>query len=60
MEEGLFEVSAVWMKACGKGEDAKVFSVVRSYMAGHMPFVVVREDNGHEWVVNAEWRGKFV
>lgn len=58
--EGYYEVSAQWMKACGYGEEAKAFPVIRTYMAGHLPFVVVRLDNGRAWDLCAEWRGKFI
>jgi len=55
-----FEVSASWMKACGKGDEAKVFPVLRSWMAGHLPFVEVELEDGRKWEVCAEWRGRFV
>lgn len=60
MTEGFFEVSADWMKACGKGDKAKAFPVIRSWMAGHMPFVAVRLEDGRDWELNAEWRGRFI
>jgi hypothetical protein len=57
-----YEVSADWLKACGygTGEAAQAFPVVRSYMAGHLPMVVVRLDNAREWEVIASWRGRYV
>lgn len=60
--ESHYEVSADWLKACGlgNGEAAQAFPVVRSYMAGHLPMVVVRLDNGREWEVIASWRGRYV
>jgi hypothetical protein len=60
--EGYYEVSADWLKACGlgNGEAAQAFPVVRSYMAGHLPMVVVQLDNGREWEVIASWRGRYV
>ncbi len=60
MTDGYFEVSAAWMKACGRGDEAKTFPVVRMWMAGHLPFVAVRLDDGREWELCAEWRGRFV
>ena len=57
---GKFEVSASWMKACGYGDTAKVFDVVRSYMSGHLPFVDLDLGNGQTWTVCAAWRGRFV
>jgi hypothetical protein len=44
----------------GTGESAKAFPVVRSYMAGHLPMVTVRLDDGREWDVIASWRGRFI
>ena len=60
--EGYYEVSADWLKATGNGngEQAQAFPVVRSYMAGHLPMVTVRLDNGREWDVIASWRGRFI
>lgn len=58
--EGRFEVSADWMKACGYGDAATVFPVIRSYMAGHLPFAVLDMGNGRTWEVCAEWRGRFI
>ena len=55
----LFEVSADWMKACGKGNEAKRFRVIRTWDAGLLAFAEL-DDNGHPWTVNTEWRGKFV
>jgi hypothetical protein len=56
----MYEVSAEWMKACGKGDEAKVFRVIRSYEAGGWPFVVLDEGEGREWIVMAAWRGRYV
>ena len=58
--ENRFEVSADWMKACGKGDAAASFPVVRTYMAGHLPFAVLDMGNGHTWEVCAAWRGRFI
>ena len=60
--EGFYEVSAAWLKATGNGtgEQAKVFPVVRSCMAGHLPMVTVRLDDGREWDLVASWRGRYV
>ena len=60
--ESFYEVAADWLKATGNGtgESAKAFPVVRSYMAGHLPMVTVRLDNGREWDVIASWRGRFI
>lgn len=60
MENGYFEVSAHWMRACGRGDVATVFPVTRTWMAGHLPFVAVRLPDGREWELCAEWRGRFV
>jgi len=54
-----FKVSADWMKACGKGDKATVFKVLRSYTLRNLTFVDL-EDNGHVWVVCASWRGDFI
>lgn len=58
--EGFYEVSAEWMAACGYGNEARVFPVERSWMAGGWPIIAVRLDNGREWVIMAAWRGRFV
>ena len=60
--EGYYEVSAAWLKATGKGdgETAQTFPVVRSCMAGHLPMVTVRLDDGREWDLVASWRGRYV
>ncbi len=60
--EGYYEVSADWLKACGygNGEQAKVFPVVRSWMAAHLPMVTVKLDDGREWDLIASWRGRYV
>ncbi len=54
-----FEVSADWMKACGLGDEAKAFNVIRSYERGFLPFVDLDRD-GIEWTVCAEWRGRYI
>lgn len=60
--EGYYEVSADWLKATGNGtgESAQVFPVVHSCMAGHLPMVTVRLDDGREWALVASWRGRYV
>ena len=60
--EGYYEVSADWLKATGNGtgEAAQAFPVVRSCMAGHLPMVTVRLDDGREWDLVASWRGRYV
>lgn len=60
--EGYYEVTAAWLKATGlgTGESAKAFPVIRSYMAGHLPMVTVRLDNGRAWDLVAPWRGRFI
>lgn len=55
----LYEVSADWMLACGKGKVAKVFRVIRTYERGGWCFADL-DDDGREWTVNTEWRGRFV
>ena len=54
-----YEVSAQWMKACGFGDQARVFDVIRTYQAGPMIMVVVDHD-GRPWELIASWRGRFV
>lgn len=56
----LFEVSADWMKATGKGDEAKTFPVLRSWMAGHLPFAELALGDGRKWEVCTAWRGRFV
>jgi hypothetical protein len=55
-----YEVSAEWMKACGRGDKAKVFPVLRINGNGNITAVVVDLGNGREWTLIAEWRGRFV
>lgn len=55
-----FEVSGEWLKACGYGDAAKAFPVLRSYDRGMMAFVDLDMGEGRVWTVNAEWRGRFV
>lgn len=57
---GKFEVSAEWMKACGKGDEAKVFDVIRTYDRRLIPFADLDEGNGRVWTVITEWRGRFI
>ena len=61
-DEGFFEVSADWLKATGMGDgaEAKTFPVTRAWVAGNLPFVAVRLDDGREWELCAAWRGRFV
>lgn len=56
----LFEVSASWMKACGMGEEAKVFPVLREWQAGHLPMAELALGNGRKWEVVTSWRGKYL
>lgn len=56
----MFEVSAQWMKACGYGDKAKVFPVLRTYECGGWCFADLDMGNGEVWIVNTEWRGRFV
>ncbi len=56
----MFEVSADWMKACGYGNEAKAFPVIRSWEVRLWPFVEVDMGNGRTWELNAEWRGRFI
>lgn len=58
-----YEVSAEWMKACGKGTRARRYPVVRVYGQSGWTFVQLKDDDsfdGEPWVVLANWRGKFV
>jgi hypothetical protein len=58
--EGKFEVSGDWLKACGFGDEAKVFPVIRTWMAGPLPFALLDMGNGRTWEVCTAWRGRFV
>jgi hypothetical protein len=58
-----FEVSAEWMKACGKGNSAKVFDVVRTVAEGRNGLTVIEisdPDTGRLWQVIPQWRGRYV
>lgn len=55
----MYEVSAEWMKACGKGDQAKVFRVIRSYELGGWVFADL-DDDGRVWTVMTAWRGRYV
>lgn len=55
-----YEVKAEWMKACGKGDSAKVYNVARVLGSnGHMTAIELDVGNGRVWTVIAEWRGRF-
>jgi hypothetical protein len=58
-----FKVSAEWLKACGKGDQERVFTVtkVREYPWAGPGFrkMITVDDNGHPWVV-AEARGHWM
>lgn len=54
-----FEISAAWARATGKGDKPVTFDVVREYKRNGMTFIDVI-DNGREWTINADWRGRFV
>jgi ribosomal protein L37E len=60
----MFEVSADWMKACGFGEEAKVYPVISEYERGGYLFAELDRGNyatlGTTWTVNTNWRGRFV
>ncbi len=58
--QGFFEVDGKWLTACGYGNQPKAFPVIRTYMSGHLPIVVVRLDSGREWELIASWRGRFI
>ena len=63
MKERYFEVSAEWMKACGRGNEARIFKVLETSTnliggQGFDGFVVV-EDGNYTWTL-AFARGKFV
>jgi hypothetical protein len=58
--EAMFEVSAEWMKACGYGDEAKAFPVIRTWDARLLPFAELDMGNGRTWDVCTEWRGRFI
>jgi hypothetical protein len=56
-----YEVSAAWMKACGKGTEAKVFPIHR--VRGRLPggaIVLDVLDGERLWTVIHPWRGRPV
>ena len=56
----MFEVSADWMKACGMGEEAKAFPVIRSYDLRLVPFADLDLGGGRVFTVITSWRGRYV
>ena len=56
-----YEVSAEWMRACGKGTEAKVFPIhrVRGRLLGGALVVDVL-DGDRLWTVIHPWRGRPV
>lgn len=58
----LYEVSAAWMKASGKGDAAKVFYVAKAHppVKGLSYVELIDPQTGGTWAVIAEWRGRFV
>jgi hypothetical protein len=60
----MFEVSAQWMKACGRGSEPKVFTIIdREFnMVGRKGMdclLTLRDDDGSDWKVFVG-RGKIV
>lgn len=60
---GKFEVSANWMDACGYGNEAQTFDVIRvkhcyAPNPDYNVFYVVNK-NGREWTV-AAFRGRYI
>lgn len=55
------EISADWMIACGKGNEARTFPIhsIRGRTPGGAVVVDV-VDNNVKWTVILPWRGKFV
>jgi len=58
----MFKVSAAWMKACGKGDEAKSFTIARVQEfpwagEGFRKLYVVEGKSGEFWTV-AECRGE--
>lgn len=57
----MFEVSAEWMKACGRGHEAKAFPVLRTWVTWNgVPFAALDLGDGTEWIVLTAWRGRFI
>jgi hypothetical protein len=57
----MFEVSAAWMKASGRGNEAKAFPVLRTWVARNgLPFAALDLGDGAEWIVITSWRGRFI
>lgn len=58
----LYEVSAAWMKACGKGDAAKTFYVKKAHppVRGLSYVELIDPETGGTWSVIAEWRGRFL
>ena len=54
-----YEVSVDWLKACGMGEEARVFPVIRSWKASWTTMAELDTPNG-PWIVLANWRGRYV
>lgn len=54
-------VTAEWMKACGKGEEAKTFPIhrIRGRTPGGAVIIEVIEPDWRIWTVILPWRGKF-
>lgn len=62
-QQQFFEVSADWMRACGFGEEARVFPVLRVYKRGGLNFADLDAPNFSDskpWPVITNWRGRFV
>lgn len=56
-----YEVSAEWMQACGFGDSARVFPVLKiNDPIRGLTVISVDRGNGLAWDVIAEWRGMFV
>lgn len=56
----MFEVSAEWMKTCGKGDEAKAFPVIRTWEVRLLPFAELDLGDGRSWEVCTAWRGRFI
>lgn len=54
-------VTAEWMRACGKGTEAKTFPIhaIRGRTPGGAVVVEVVETEGRLWTVILPWRGQF-
>lgn len=60
-----FEVSAEWMKACGRGNEPGVFEIIREYKRGNWTFIdvvdwVAPDGTVYTWTILTNWRGRFV